>query len=358
MDRSNLSHSLDQPLPAEASWDFHPVSELSAVADEWDTLNRNGLDLPILDAAFFELLLRQFSSGKEFVAICRCPGQTLAAAIVEPVGYGRYQTYQPSQAPLGAWLKQKDLSSEKLLQTLARSMHRTCMVLSVTQQDPTFEGPPESTSHLRTMDYIKTARVDIRGDFDEYWSARGKNLRQNTRKQRNRLNREDTHIHMVTADDPSAVGTAVDEFGELESAGWKGREGTAVHATNAQGRFYRELMTSYAGRSEAVCFQFYYGEKLTAADLCLKRGGCLIVLKTAHDEEQRKTSPATLMREDIFRHIFASRDISRVEFYGRVMDWHTRWTDEVRTLYHLTYYRMAFLARLSGTRPEPRQSAD
>ena len=33
-----------------------------------------------------------------------------------------------------------------------------------------------------------------------------------------------------------------------------------------------------------------------------------------------------------------------VEFYGKLMEWHTRWTDHVRTLYHINYYRWPWLS--------------
>jgi hypothetical protein len=30
------------------------------------------------------------------------------------------------------------------------------------------------------------------------------------------------------------------------------------------------------------------------------------------------------------------------------MEWHTRWTDEIRTMYHLNGYRWPWLGRLHG----------
>ena len=56
------------------------------------------------------------------------------------------------------------------------------------------------------------------------------------------------------------------------------------------------------------------------------------------------------MRHDYLPAIFADRSFDRIEFYGRVMEWHTRWTDEVRTLYHATTYRWPFVARLDAKR--------
>jgi hypothetical protein len=30
-----------------------------------------------------------------------------------------------------------------------------------------------------------------------------------------------------------------------------------------------------------------------------------------------------------------------VEFYGPLMEWHTRWTDRARDIYHVNFYRNA-----------------
>jgi hypothetical protein len=69
------------------------------------------------------------------------------------------------------------------------------------------------------------------------------------------------------------------------------------------------------------------------------------------------------MREEACRRLFEDGRIRRIEFYGRVMEWHTRWTDEVRTMYHLNHYRWPVLARLHGVKrrgnaftPEPAAS--
>jgi hypothetical protein len=72
----------------------------------------------------------------------------------------------------------------------------------------------------------------------------------------------------------------------------------------------------------------------------------IVVLKTAYDEELNDFSPAFLMREDAMRDLYADKQMRLIEFYGRVMDWHMRWTDEIRTLYHLTCYRHSWVRSL------------
>jgi hypothetical protein len=56
------------------------------------------------------------------------------------------------------------------------------------------------------------------------------------------------------------------------------------------------------------------------------------------------------MREEACRRLFEDGRIRRIEFYGKVMEWHTRWTDEVRTMYHLNHYRWPVLGYLHALR--------
>jgi len=63
----------------------------------------------------------------------------------------------------------------------------------------------------------------------------------------------------------------------------------------------------------------------------------LIILKTTYDETITTSSPAMLMRQDAFEFIFSNQLVEKIEFYGKVMDWHTKWSEEIRILYHINY---------------------
>ena len=165
-------------------------------------------------------------------------------------------------------------------------------------------------------------------------------------KQANRLSRNNISVKFLEIADPAMVGKAVDAYGILESHGWKANTGTALHPGNAQGRFYKDIFEEYCRRGEGVVYQLWYDENLVATDLCLKRNGVLIILKTTHDEQQKTTSPAMLMRKQAFERLFGGGECCSIEFYGKVMDWHLKWTDDIRTLYHVTYFRFPWVTRL------------
>ena len=56
------------------------------------------------------------------------------------------------------------------------------------------------------------------------------------------------------------------------------------------------------------------------------------------------------MNQDLLQSLFEQKDVRRLEYYGRLMEWHTRWTDNRRTLYHLTTFRHSLLKRLAQAR--------
>jgi Acetyltransferase (GNAT) domain len=336
-----------------ALWTLHPVAALGPNRDQWNHLNRELGNLPFLDADIVALMCRYFGTGREHLAIC-CDGtEVVAAAVLVQVGAGRWQTFQPAQAAIGAWLQRPQCDLPTLVKGLMRVLLGPSLALGITQQDPELLPRPPQTSTLQTMDYIETSRVSVNSSFQSYWEARGSNLRQGLKKQRNRLAREGLIARLEEVTDDDRIGDAVDDYARLESAGWKGQEGTALHPANAQGEFYRQLFQYCARRGEASVYRYFLGDELVASDLCVHRNGVLVVLKTAYSAADKTLSPSLLMKEKVFERLFADGRTRRIEFYGRVMEWHRRWTSEIRTMYHINAYRWGWLGKLHGLRRAP-----
>jgi len=329
------------------SWSVAPAAEFAVHAGRWEALHAAGAASPLLAADFVAPLLAAFGTGREVLAWHDAGGRTDAMAVLAPSRAGIWNTFQPSQAPVGLWLQRSDAAPLALLPGLYRALPGPALALGLTQCDPMLMARPAEGATVRTLDYIQTARITIGCGFDAYWDARGKNLRSNLKKQRNRLRQEgiDTRLEICRA--PQQMAQAVADYGRLEGGGWKAAGGTAVDAGNAQGRFYTSMLEAFAARGAASAYRYWIGDRLAAMDLCVEGGGCIVVLKTAYDESlARQLSPALLMREEACRGLFDEGRFERIEFYGRVMEWHLRWTDEVRTMYHLNAYRWPGLARL------------
>jgi len=328
-------------------WRLFPAARFDELAVHWATLHASGPAAPMLAPAFVSALLAQFGTGRELLALCEDRAGPCAATVLAPQGGGRWASFQPAQAPLGLWLQRPRLGTGDLLAGLAGALPRFVLQIGLAQCDPLLLPRPVDGGRTRSLDYIDTAWIDVEGSFDAYWNARGKNLRSNLKKQRKRLDAERIATRLEVLAQPRQMAEALVCYGQLERAGWKTREGTAVDAANAQGRFYARMLEDFAEAGGARVYRYWFGHRPVAMDLCILERDTIVVLKTAYDEAVGNAlSPALLMREEALRSLFDEERFARVEFYGRVMDWHTRWTDQVRTLYHLNHYRWPALARL------------
>lgn len=331
-------------------WRLLPAAALEQQADAWDRLQRESSNLPFLETAFLRPLLATFGTGDELLALCEDSAGLVAAALVRPIGRLRWETFQPSQLPLGPWVVRRGGDIHRLAAGLLRSLPGFPLSLGLTQLDPKLLPRPADQDTLRTMDYVSTSCVEVQGDFDAYWEARGKNLRQNTRKQRNKLQAEGLTMQLECLETPADVADAIRDYGTLEAAGWKSGLGTAITADNPQGRFYTAMLEAFCAAGRGRIYRCRFGDKVVAMDLCIDSGSTVVILKTAYDEGFKQFSPSTLMRQDQFQQWWSEGRYRSIEFYGKTLEWHTRWTDRSRGLYHATAYRWQWVGRMAGRR--------
>jgi len=305
--------------------------------------------------------INTFGTGRELLCLHHSNGKLSAAAIIHRVRTGMWQTFQPSQLPLGAWVCDESIELEPVCKLLMRQLPGLALGIGLTQLDPLVQNRPHADTGVRTQDYIQTAWVTIEGTeggFESYWEARGKNLKQNMRKQRNKLQTENTGIRIECIATAADVPKAMDDYGTLESAGWKTADGTAIHPGNAQGKFYQLMLQNFCNLGRARIYRYWFNDKVVAMDLCIHDDTAIVILKTTYDESYKSVSPSTLMRQDEFQQLFEENKFKRIEFYGKVMEWHTRWTDNSRSLYHANIYRHSIVPRLLDLRANLRKPAN
>ncbi|MBG6080395.1 GNAT family N-acetyltransferase [Rubrivivax gelatinosus] len=341
------------------TWTRAPARTALADADraaDWNRLNARRGGHTILDAAAVRCALDVFGDGRECLLVGRDGAGVAAMLVVCRVAPLQWRTFQPSQLPLGTWVAREDVELDALSAAALRALPGA-VVLSITQVDPLLHARPADSATLRTADYIDTAWVPLEGSFDDYWAARGKNLRQNVRKQRKKLADEGVQVELREIRAPEAMAAAIERYGLLESTGWKQSTGTAIHAGNDQGRFYTRWFEEAARAGEALICEYHFDGRPVAMNLGLLRSGTLIVLKTAYDESFKAVSPSTLLREEEFKLFFAGTEVRRIEYFGKVMEWHTRLTEHRRTLYHVTRFRWPWLRALAERRRAAPQAA-
>ncbi len=329
------------------SWEFFPAAgHFENVRKDWDNLNLSQGHHVLLDSAFVGALLRHFGHPGVRLGInqdSNRPGMVLLV----PARWGFWETFQPSQSPLGLVVFGYHDETGAGLSELTRSLPGFALQLAVLQQDPDFSSFPvnEVRPGLESIEYIKTGSLRLEGAFDDYWNSRSDDLKRNNARRRRKLVEQGQKLEFVAHTDRESVAIGVREYGRLESQGWKGQQGTAVAEDNVQGRFYREVMEIFCGRGEGVIFELRLDGAVIATELWIGRNGMYVNLKTAYDESLKQLSPGFLMKESLIRWAFSEKSWQRLEFYGRVMDWHLKWVDRTRTLYHVNCYRSPLVQR-------------
>jgi hypothetical protein len=331
------------------TWTLHPAAAFAEQGALWDAVNRLSGDHPLLDSAFVECLIRHFGSPRTRLAVLSDVDHP-ALALVEPSGAGRWQTFQPSQAPLGLVVMAAGAPAPRHVRTLMRRLPGYPLIFSVLQQDPdasSFSAAPPA-SLVEPLEYIRTARLTLNGTWDDYWKSRSRNLVHNLSRQRRRVGEQGGRLELTCDREPGRVAEGVREYGEIESQGWKAAGGTAITTDSRQASFYREVLERFCARGEGAIYRLLLNGQTVAVDLCLERNGILIILKTTYQEHVTGLSLGLLLHQEIFKAAFTERRLKTIEFYGPVRDWHTKWTGEIRPMYHLTFYRHSWVPRLRG----------
>ena len=341
---AKFSHKL--AIPPQMRWRVFPIRDFDRFTGHWNVLNAAAGDLPFLRSEFLAPALREFGTGTEVLVTFGAGDDYAAMGMLRRLRPGMWETFQPSQLPLGAFLLRKGTAVDGILDGLLRALPGLAMAVGVTQQDPELVPRPADSVLVETLDYIETATLTLAGAFEDYWATRGKNLRHNVKRQRAKLQEQSVPLKLDVIDTPDRVAAAIADYGRLEGSGWKARQGTAVELDNAQGRFYCSVFETYCRLGAGRIFRYLFGDQVVAMDLCIESDNVLVVLKTTYDEKVKVVSPATLMRHEIMSRLFEEGRISRVEFYGKAMEWHLRWTNDLRTLYHVNQYRWSGLKRL------------
>lgn len=134
----------------------------------------------------------------------------------------------------------------------------------------------------------------------------------------------------------------LDEFVSVESAGWKGRSGSALAHQPDQQRFFRAYARAAARNGELRLAFLRIDNRVAAAQLAVHRAGALWLLKIGYDETFARCSPGTLLLLESVT-TAAIEGARTVEFLGMSRPWTARWTTTERS-----YVRVLAYSRRAG----------
>ncbi|MDR7334163.1 GNAT family N-acetyltransferase [Roseateles asaccharophilus] len=350
-------------------WQLHHMPGDQGLAEhrrDWDRLNQHLMGgHAMLDGAFVEGLLRHFGADGARLAVASQGGEPVAMLLLnaQSRGMGVWSGFLPSQSQISLSLIPAGLD----LSGLFRALPGYTGELDLLCNDPRFVDLRELPGHpVKSLPHALTMNVSLRGSFDDYWAQRPRKLVQNMRRYMRRLQSEAGAERLDIVSDATAMPEAVARYAELESSGWKGREGTAISRDNAQGRFYAEVMCQFAARGEALVYELWLGDDLVASRMLLLRDGMAVMLKTAFHEEFDRFAPGRILLLRTLEDLFTRLPGGVVEFYTNAEADLLAWSTSQRWINHISVYRHRGLPhayelmRLSkrGWRPRDKRPMD
>jgi CelD/BcsL family acetyltransferase involved in cellulose biosynthesis len=320
----------------------HSLGEFRATWDALNTRYYNGH--PFNDSRFVEPLLNYFGTGRERLFIHHNGTEIDGLMILVPGKPGVWHLFMPAQlqaAPLS-------IPHANLIDDVFRAMPRSVQMLELLNQDPEFAptGLFDGKPNRIFLPHALTMNVALEGDFEAYWAGRSRKVVQNLRRYERSAVKEFGGNRLLVIDQPSEISSAVSRYASLESKGWKGKEGTALHPENEQGQFYLELMREFSYTGQARVAEFWMGNHLTASRLMISGGGIEVMLKTTYDETLSQVAPGRLLLKQFLQHAFSEKTRSKVEFYTNATQDQLAWATGQRVISHISVFRFAWQARL------------
>lgn len=313
----------------------------------WDSLNaEHNLCHPLLQARMVKLLVQHFPSEIQVLTVTQ-HDHPAALILVNKPAKGRPLTrrgYLPAQSQIA--LAQLASDCVDLRRELFRALPPTIQRFDLLFVDSLYQARIIQEPGIELTPKGLDMSVSLEGSFQDYWHNRPKRLKKNVSRYLHRVESELGLLRFEVITAPSSIEAAVDRYGILESEGWKGANGTALHPDNRQGKFYRALLHEYASTGEAMVFEFYHEDRLIASRLTIHNNKMLVFLKTTFKEDYKRYAIGRLLLYRVIEHLFSEGSIAHIAFYTNATPEQLEWATESRPTYDVSLYRYPGIVRL------------
>ncbi len=150
-------------------------------------------------------------------------------------------------------------------------------------------------------------------NFDTWYTeALPKKKRKEYRRLRKRLGEQGKLLSESAMADES-IEPWIEQFLQLEAAGWKGNRGTAIASTAANTAFFREVLPHLSQRGELVFWRLTLDGKPIAMLFALISNDRAWLVKIAYDEQYQRYSPGVLIVLDATQWLLKHKQVSMVD---------------------------------------------
>jgi len=140
--------------------------------------------------------------------------------------------------------------------------------------------------------------------------------------------------------------SALNRFYELEAAGWKGAEGSAITCNPRIRQFYDEISEAAERFGYLSLFNLEFDGELLASHLGLSYKGRYFSPKIAYNEKFPQYAPGHLIVSEILQDCI-SRGISEYHITGDNDEWKMKWTSDSRPKFGHFVFRRGFPGSLA-----------
>ncbi|MCW8948763.1 MAG: hypothetical protein OQL17_02185, partial [Sedimenticola sp.] len=103
-------------------WQIFTADTFDNYEKQWDDLNFSGPNSPVLNSSFIKHSLKEFGTGKEILGTYGDDANIVAMTVLTKPKFGLWDTFQPSQAPLGFWINNSAEDTAFLLKCLSKEL--------------------------------------------------------------------------------------------------------------------------------------------------------------------------------------------------------------------------------------------
>ena len=310
---------------------------LGVQATAWDALNRQHFrNHPLLDSRHWNALLRQAAGRPVQLWALHDGAKVLAMCLLQPLGWGRWQSFNPPGAGMAPVL----VPDPALIEVLMAGLGPAATQLDLMALDPAVQRTEvQPGGQTRVTLSERTMSVDTRGDFDSYLAQRPASLRQAARRlEQSALAAGVPGVHRMIDQAPdlqSAVRHYLDLLARTPSDGDGGPAIPSAAPSAAPSGISPSaaiatpwLDADAAGR--VVVHEWWTNAGRVASRLVLQVDDRWLVLKAAGDA----AGDGARLLQALLQQAFANPVIRQVDFSGDAAPAHRPWSTDFRWQRH------------------------
>jgi CelD/BcsL family acetyltransferase involved in cellulose biosynthesis len=316
---------------------------IDALAREWNELPQSQAN-PLLAPDWFAVASHTFETPTEILVLRRC-GELAGVAPLgtdHRAGVARLQPLGVRALHEPSGLLYRDAEALEELCKVLIDQRRPFILQRMPFADPLRVALARAAKRRGLLYEIATpgspaVNFTGDGDFGAFEARLSSRRRHDYRRARRRLERSGPVTFDLRVPKVGSVEAELEEAMRIEASSWKSRGGSTLLRTGRLRAFFHEYARRMARKGQLrIAFLRVDGVAI-AMQLIIEHASRFWIYKVGYDEKWAEHSPGVQLMWDVMRHACESR-LAGVELQGKVEDWLTIWSREVREYRTLVFY--------------------